>query len=228
MDHVYRLGPRGSDPIFQPATLSAVVGQPGQRPPVWRGAAEVDPAPPREQTAPVTPVDVSPVDAATPVEAEYVRGVASVPVPPRQRGDDTGAYGPVVQEASRPAVPTPPRGMVVRRRWRQLRAGAGWSWTGGSFVVVCWGIWAVTLRGSGLFGPLLALALVFATAGLVFIVSRLLGRAVLENALGRERRSAWPSHLAAGGFLILAGLAFLQQTWWIAKGWSWLVERLLP
>lgn len=158
----------------------------------------------------------------------YARGVAAVPASPRPRRDDTGVlpYGDAA--ASAPRVPEPPRGMVVRRRWRQLRAGAGWTWTGGSFAVVCWGVWAVSLRGNDLLGPVLSLVLVFATAALVFTVSRLLGRAVLENALGRVRRGAWVSHLAAGGFLTLAGLAFLQQTWWVANGLSWLTEHLLP
>ncbi len=177
------------------------------------------------QNEAVTPSPEEGLGAQPPGGLAYARGVASVP--PRPRSDLTGMDA-VGTADDRPLVPEPPRGMVVRRRWRQLRAGAGWSWTGGSFAVVCWGIWAITLRDSGVVGPVLALALVFATAGLVFTVSRLLGRAVLENGLGRQRRSAWPSHLAAGGFLTLAGFAFLQQTWWIANGWNWLVDRLLP
>lgn len=223
-----------------------MVGQPAQQPHGRRGTADAGP----RQAEPVTAVESAPptevvapaadraaadptlvagsVGLAEPTGPAYVRGVASVPAAPRRRWDDSGALPYGGDEPARARVPEPPRGMVVRRRWRQLRAGAGWSWTGGSFVVVCWGVWAVSLRGGDLLGPVLALALVFATAGLVFTVSRLLGRAVLENMLGRQRRSAWPSHMAAGTFLILSGLAFLQQTWWIANGWRWLTEHLLP
>lgn len=186
-----------------------------------------DPASPEEQwVGPLEQVDT--VESADPEGLAYVRGVAAVPIVPRPRRDDTGAYPAATAAPASPVAPSPPRGMVVRWRWRRLRAGAGWSWTGGSFMVVCWGIWAITLRGGDLLGPVLTLALVFATAGLVFTVCRLLGRAVLENTLGRVRHSAWPSHLTAGGFMTLAGLAFLQQTWWVANGWQWLVDRLVP
>lgn len=161
-----------------------------------------------------------------PREAAYFRGVASVPVPAPLR-DDTGEYLPA-GPGEVPRMPGAPRGMVVRRRGRQLRRGAGWTWTGVSFVTVCWGIWAVSLRGSDLFGPLLGLMLVLVTGALVFTVSRLLGRTVLEGALGRERRSAWPSHLVTCVFLLMAGIAFLQQTRWIVNGWNWLVGHLLP
>jgi hypothetical protein len=112
--------------------------------------------------------------------------------------------------------------MVVRRRWRRLRAGAGWTWSGLTFVLVCWGIWAVSVRGTDVVGPVVGLVLVLACGGLMFVLARLLGRAVLERALQRDRPSAWPSHLTACGFLTLAGLAFLQQTWWIRDAGRWL------
>jgi hypothetical protein len=177
----------------------------------------------------------------------YFRGVASVPPRPGRRplGDTVDlppveafpATAPDPPPARRPLPP--PRGMIARRRWRRLRSGAGWSWTGASFLLVCWGVWVVSVRGSDLVGPVIGLVLVFAVGALMFAVARLLGRAVLEQALGRERPSAWPSHLTAGAFLMAAGIAFLQQTQWIVDslqwagglwqrmldGWSWLVDQ---
>jgi hypothetical protein len=41
----------------------------------------------------------------------------------------------------------------------------------------------------------IGLVLVFATALLLFVLARMLGRALLEQAPGRERPSGWPSHL---------------------------------
>jgi hypothetical protein len=152
--------------------------------------------------------------------------VASVPQRPNPGSTDSayrlaGFGAPEDQSAAarRPALA--PRGMIVRRRWRSLRSGAGWSWTGGSFLLVCWGIWVVSVRGTDLAVPLIGLVLVFATAALLFVLARLLGRAILERALGRERRSAWPSHLAAAVFLIATGMTFLQQTAWIRDSGRW-------
>lgn len=116
----------------------------------------------------------------------------------------------------------PLRGMVVRRRGRRLRAGAPWTWSGLTVVLVCWGIWAVSLRGGNMLVPVIGLVLVLAVAALLFVVARLLGRAVLEQALKRERHTAWPSHMTVCVFLILAGIAFLQQTEWIADSWRWI------
>jgi hypothetical protein len=55
----------------------------------------------------------------------------------------------------------------------------------------------------------------------MFVLARLLGRAVLEGALGRDRPSAWPSHLTVCVFLCLASVTFLQQTPWIRDSWEW-------
>ena len=127
---------------------------------------------------------------------------------------------PARQSASQRDLPRP---LLVRRRWRRLRAGAAWSWTGLAFLVFFWGVWAVSVRDTELVGPVIGLGLVFAIGALLFLVSRLVGRAVLERWLGRERHSAWPSHLVVGGFWIMAGITFLQQTWWIRDAWQWLV-----
>lgn len=165
--------------------------------------------------------------AASPGPAHWVRGVAAVPRGPARSQADTSDI-PAIEPAaagargssarSRRGGPEP--GLMVRRRGRRLRSGAGWTWTGLSFVLVCWGIWAVSVRGTDLLGPLIGLGLVLATGVLLFVLARLLGRTVLEGALGRDRPSAWPSHLTVCGFLVLAGVAFLQQTLWVQDSWQ--------
>jgi hypothetical protein len=112
--------------------------------------------------------------------------------------------------------------MIVRRRWKRLRAGAGWTWAGVCWVLICWGIWAVSVRGSGMAGPVVGLLLVLATGALLFTVARLVGRLVVEQGLRRDRPSAWPSHLVVFVFLTAAGIAFLQQTWWIGFSLDWI------
>lgn len=167
-------------------------------------------------------------------EHQVYRGRAQVPQRHRPQLGDTADL-PVVMPLPATLAPRPgarqvaqpgelPRGLVVRRRWRRLRAGAGWSWAGLTMVVICWGIWAISVRGTDVVGPVLGLGLVLAIAGLLFVVAQLIGRAVLERALRRERTGAWPSHLLVCGFLTLAGITFLQQTWWVRDTWRWLAD----
>lgn len=150
----------------------------------------------------------------------FFRGVARVPRSAAPEGEDTGELPPSGRG------PSPPPARVSRYRWRTLRRGARWTVTGAGFAVICWGLWAVTTRDGSLVNRVLALAVVLATAGLVFGVSRLLGRVVLENTLGRTRRSAWVSHLLTFLLLVAAGVTFLQQTWWAVEAWQWLDARL--
>lgn len=172
-----------------------------------------------------------------PRKGDYIRGVAAVPPAGRRWGLPGGGAGDTVDSGSdaargmtredpRAGKRKPPvaasRGMIVRRRGRRLRAGAGWTWTGASFLLVCWGIWVVSVRGTSLAGPVIGLVLVLATGALLFVLARLLGRAILEQAMGRERPSAWPSHLTVAVFLTLTGITFLQQTWWVQDSGRWL------
>lgn len=148
------------------------------------------------------------------------RGVAKVPSRPAPEREDTGEVPPSQWG------PSPPPARVSRYRWRTLRRGARWTVTGVGFTVITWAMWAVTTRDGGMASRVVALAAVLGTAGLVFGVSRLLGRVVLENTLGRPRRSAWVSHLLTFLLLVIAGVAFLQQTWWAVAAWEWLDARL--
>ncbi|HEY8472696.1 MAG TPA: hypothetical protein VIL37_08680 [Natronosporangium sp.] len=168
--------------------------------------------------------------ADTPREQQYYRGVAAVPQPQRRASNDTAdlpvePLTPTLYDDKSPGrdrLAVAPRGMVVRRRWRQLRSGAGWTWTGLCILLTCWGIWVLSVRGTELVGPVIGLVLVLLTGLLLFVLARWLGRAVLERALGRERDSAWPSHLTVCLFFTAAGITFLQQTIWIRDSMSWL------
>lgn len=149
----------------------------------------------------------------------YFRGVAPVPLRAGSGARDGGGDRdtdelPVVTD--RPAPP--------RSRWSSLRRGGGWTMAGLWFAVICWGVWALVDRDLVAAGY--ALGLVLAIAALVFTVSRLLGRVVLENTFGRSRPSAWPSHLSTFVLLVISGLAFLQQTSWVMQAWSWFNDRL--
>jgi hypothetical protein len=180
--------------------------------------------------------------ANTPREQQYFRGVAAVPRRGRPLSGDTAdlprvePLTPTLYDTKAPGRNrlAAPRGMVVRRRWRQLRSGAGWTWTGICILFTCWGIWVLSVRGTELAGPVIGLVLVLLTGLLLFVLARWLGRALLERALGRERDSAWPSHLTVCLFLSAAGITFLQQTLWIRDSLSWIgdgwdqLTNLLP
>jgi hypothetical protein len=151
---------------------------------------------------------------------EYHRGVAQVgarrPTPletTQEYGGQSASWHPGPEGvASRPPV---------SYRMRQLRRGGEWTWVGGLFAFICWGIWTVSVRGGSFVVPAVAFALVLLIAVGVFTLSRLLGRLILERGLGRVRRSAWGSHLVTGLFLGAAGVAYLGQTEWVVDAWNW-------
>jgi hypothetical protein len=147
----------------------------------------------------------------------FSRGVARVGVP-RPRVDDTT---PSID----PPTPTRPwNGDVrvpVRSQLRQLRAGGEWTSIGVLFAFVCWGIWAIS-GGGNLAAPLLIFVLSLLVAAGLFALARLVGRVVLEQRLGRVRRSARGAHLVTAVFLAGLGIAWLQQTEWVVSAWNWI------
>jgi hypothetical protein len=152
----------------------------------------------------------------------YIRGVAQVGVP-RPREAQTPPFGepaPTRRWRDDPRVP-------VRYRLRQLRIGGEWTSLGALFAFICWGIWAVSARGSDLSGPVLTFLLVLVIAAGLFALLRILGRVVLVRSLGRTRRGARGAHLATAAFLIAAGIAFLGQTTWVVDAWTWVKGVLL-
>lgn len=160
-----------------------------------------------------------------PHEPGYFRGVARVPVgapPAYDAGDGTGELPTPTATgvASRPAA------RVSRYRWRTLRRGGRLTAVAAGFVLISWGVWAVSAPEGDLVGQVFTLGLVLATAALVFSVSRLLGRVVLESTFGRQRRSALVAHLLTSLLLVTGGIAFLQRTRWVVDVWQWMGERL--
>jgi hypothetical protein len=135
--------------------------------------------------------------------------------PPRPPRADTGVIvDPLNAEPSRPwHAPT-------NEDPRTLKLGWEYSGIGAAFAFVCWGIWAAYNRGN-LVGPVIAFLIVLAVAGGVFALSRLVGRLVLVQRMGRVRRTARGAHAAAGVFLALAGLAYLRQTPWVVELLTW-------
>jgi hypothetical protein len=140
-----------------------------------------------------------------------IRGRAAVPPPKRvdptdsvlQPGQDTPDWQPPPKEDPR----------VLKLGWELSGIGA-------FFAFICWGIWAASARGR-LATPLLAFGLVLAVAAGVFTVSRLVGRIVLVQRMGRTRRSAKGAHAITGLFLVAAGVAYLQQTPWVIDVFNW-------
>lgn len=162
------------------------------------------------------PTATAPLDGPTvPLGSAFRPGVAPVQRKPTEPAVEPTLAGP---DWSKVGAPRPP----LRDQIRRLKRGREWSNLGALFAFICWGVWAISERGTGLAMPLLAFALVLLVAVGVFALSRLLGRVVLERTLHRTRRSAWPSHLLAGLFLAAAGVEYLRRTEWIVDGITWL------
>lgn len=147
----------------------------------------------------------------------FIRGVAQVGVPrPRVEDRNTAVDQPTPTRPWHADTRVP-----VRYQARQLRVGGEWTSMGVLFAFVCWGIWAISSRGSDIGALFLSFVLVLLIAAGVFTLARLLGRVVLERSLGRIRRSARGAHLATAVFLVGAGIAYLGQTAWVVDAWTW-------
>lgn len=148
-----------------------------------------------------------------------LRGRARVPVPRRAMTLDEDALNLV------PAEPEPPWQPPRRTDLAVLKRGRRTSAAGGLMAFVCWGIWALS-SGGKMLSPMIAFVIVPCVAAGVFALSRLLGRIVLEQRLGRIRRSARGAHAVTGLFLAAVGIAYLQQTPWIVDFESWVARHL--
>ncbi|MEU4625282.1 DNA-directed RNA polymerase II [Actinoplanes sp. NPDC023801] len=105
---------------------------------------------------------------------------------------------------------------------RRLRRGGEWSSAAGLFAFVCWGIWALS-SGADLTSPLILFVVELIVAAGVFALSRLVGRLVIEQRMGRPRHTARGAHMVAGLFLVGVGLAHLRQTGWVMDAVNWVV-----
>jgi serine/threonine protein kinase len=209
---------RATAGVTATARVGAVASAPPtrlERPPTAAAnGAGGRPERPREPTG-TAPVNLSrDGDRGADQGSAPVRGRASVP-PPRPPRADTGVIvDPVSAEPNRPwHAPT-------NEDPRTLKLGWEYSGIGAAFAFVCWGIWAAYNRGN-LVSPVIAFLTVLAVAGGVFALSRLVGRLVLVQRMGRVRRTARGAHAVAGVFLVLAGLAYLKQTPWVVDLLTW-------
>ncbi len=156
-------------------------------------------------------------------------GRAAVPVPDRSPDftlEMTAASAP-------PKIrPRPPKGVSWQRASRaSLRSlSDGWGFSAfGVLVAFCgWGLWAAAGRGR-LSSPVFGLILMLVVAGVVFVLTRLLGYIVLEQILRRRRPHARWSHFMTGLFLTAAGVSYFANTSWLTdagdwagSGWDWL------
>jgi serine/threonine protein kinase len=167
---------------------------------------------------PATRIEPPPAGRPEPAKPEGepvpVRGRATVP-PPRPTRADTGVIvDPVSAEPARPWMSS------TNEDPRTLKLGWEYSGIGAAFAFVCWGIWAASNRGN-LVSPVIQFLVVLVVAGGVFALSRLVGRLVLVQRMGRVRRTARGAHTVAGVFMAIVGLAYLQQTPWVVELVTW-------
>ena len=143
-----------------------------------------------------------------------IRGRAAVPAPKRVDPTDTVLRGDESAPRWRDRPREDPR--MLKRGWELSGIGA-------FFAFICWGIWAASQRAQ-LGSPLLSFMVALVVAVGVFFVSRLVGRVVLVNRLGRTRRSARAAHAASGLFLVAVGIGFLEKTTWVVQAYEWIVR----
>ncbi|GIJ52058.1 hypothetical protein Val02_89440 [Virgisporangium aliadipatigenens] len=182
-------------------------------PPATQQRSEMQP----HQEQPRTRVHQQPATAPVNLQREQpIRGRAVVP-PPRPRRDDTG----VVVDPVHAEPPPLPWHAPVDEDPRTLKLGWEYSGIGAAFAFICWGIWATSSSSGNLSGPLVMFLVILAVAAGLFALSRLVGRLVLVQRLGRTRRTARVAHAVTGGFLAIVGLTFLQQTSWVMSAVTW-------
>jgi eukaryotic-like serine/threonine-protein kinase len=167
----------------------------------------------QQRVAAASPVSAAPASASAGASGvpSQIRGRAAVPPP--KRVDPT-------ESVMRPGDGAPDWQPRPKEDPRILKRGWELSGIGAFFAFICWGIWAASTRGK-LATPLFAFFLVLVVAAGVFAVSRLVGRIVLVQRMGRTRRSAKGAHAITGVFLAAAGIAYLEQTQWVIDFFNW-------
>jgi serine/threonine protein kinase len=160
-------------------------------------------------------------------------GPAGTPAPIQQQNGDVAMLVGRAQVVNRPPPPdstaapvavAPARVRVpLSERWRVWKRGRGWTWTAGTFAVLCWIIWAASSRPTTgiVVAPSILLSTVVVAVGL-FMVARLVGRLVIEGWMHRRRKTARGAHIAVAIFLYAVGITYLQQTAWVMKVYHFL------
>ena len=193
---------------------------------------DAEPAVPAPPVSPAPPISAPPISSAPPAPP----GSPAQPGPTAAAGTDTGRIrGRASVPQNRPprtdtGVVVDPLSVAPDRPWhaptnedpRTLKLGYEYTAIGAAFAFVCWGIWAASSGGGNLVGPVIAFLVVLAVAGGLFALSRLIGRLVLVQRMGRRRATARGAHAVTGIFLALAGLAYLRQTPWVVELLAWI------
>jgi hypothetical protein len=156
--------------------------------------------------------NAGPNSSAAPNGNGSMRGRAAVVPRPAPAPDPSG-----VTPLPQPRRPRPPLSVQMR----VLKLGGGWSWFGAIFAFVCWSIWAVANRSHNLVAGGFAFGLVLLVGVGLFALLRVIGRYVLVRWLGRERRTARLSHMGTALYLVAVGIAYLEQTPWVASLSNW-------
>ncbi|GAA4262204.1 protein kinase domain-containing protein [Dactylosporangium darangshiense] len=168
---------------------------------------------------PVSGMPVSPGGVAVNAEGvPQMRGVAKVI--PRAAPDPTGMMPAEPEEDYRHHY-VPARG----ERARQLKIGWRYTGVGAMIAFICWALWALDSEGS-LTGPFIAFLVVLAVAVGVFALARLLGRLIIEQRLGRPRRTANGAHAITGLFLTVAGIAYLREVGLVVSFTHWVKDLI--
>jgi hypothetical protein len=180
----------------------------------WQSAPSTG-SPSRETGA--QPISV-PVGPARQDPAQLVRGRAAVAQPAKRFDNADPVVDPLTDPASRPWHGPTGEGVGILTK--------GWQFTavGGAFAFLSWALWAASNHGN-LTTPLTAFIVVLVVAGGVFALTRLLGRLILVQKMGRTRRTARVAHALTGLFLLAAGVAYLRQTSWVIDLLNWLNGR---
>jgi hypothetical protein len=94
---------------------------------------------------------------------------------------------------------------------------------GGFFAFCCWGTWAISRRGSLPAWFLLGTLPVIAAVGVMtFLVSRMLGKILMDSWRSQPRKTAKVAHFITFVYFILVGIGYLRMTTWIIDGLNWL------
>lgn len=163
---------------------------------------------------------------AEPTRPEPWRGAAPVrPPKPAPVEMTSTAVDPVqVAVTGKPRMkPYLTPGLPTPRQAKAWKVGGWWSTWGVFFAFCCWGTWAISHRGSvssvillGTFPVILAVGL------LAFLVSRMIGRVLMDSWRTQPRKTAKLAHFITFVYFVLAGIGYLRMTTWIIDGLNWL------
>lgn len=188
--------------LAAPGSVGSVSGGPAGSRPAHHGSAAV-------ASAPVSPA-VGLAGQPGNGDGGQMRGRAKVP----QRRSVTEAEPAMPEPAVEPPVRRPPVPGALRR-------GSRFTVLGGCVAFLGWAVWALS-SGGNLSTPFTAFVLVLLVAAGLFALTRLIGRLVIEQRLGRARRGASGAHAVTGLFLCAAGVAYFAQTSWVVSAVSWI------